>query len=175
MRSHFVSHLATACALWVLSSGCTPTSTVPPAGKPEKPHSHAHGEGHEHEPGPHGGTLVDWGGGKYHVEFTVDRKKKEAVVYVLGMDEKTATPIVATDGKVLLTIKTPAFQLELKAQPLDGETDGKSSRYVGEHENLGGEQKFAGTISGEIAGTPYAGDFDEKPHGHDHKHEKPSK
>jgi hypothetical protein len=30
--------------------------------------------------------------------------------------------------------------------------------------------EFAGTISGEIEGTPYTGDFKEERHGSDHKH-----
>jgi len=47
--------------------------------------------------------------------------------------------------------------------PLDGEPQGKSSRFVGKHERLGKEQEFAGTVSGEIEGKPYAGDFKEEP------------
>ncbi len=43
-------------------------------------------------PGRTDGTLADWGGGKYHIEFTVDHGKKETVVYVLGADEETPAP-----------------------------------------------------------------------------------
>ena len=50
---------------------------------------HGHEAGHGHGAGPNGGTLADWGGGKFHVEFTVDHDKKETVVYILGSDEKT--------------------------------------------------------------------------------------
>jgi hypothetical protein len=82
----------------------------------------------------------------------------------LGSDEKTPAPIKATDGKLLLTIKEPSFQVELTAQPLEGEADGNSSRFVGKDEKLGVVQEFAGTISGEVDGTPYAGDFMEEPH-----------
>lgn len=130
---------------------------------------HGHKHDHGHGAGPHDGTLADWGGGKYHVEFTVDHDKQEATVYVLGDDEKTATPIKAADGKLLLTIKEPSFQIELTAMPLEGESEGTASRFVGKHEKLGVVQEFAGTISGEIEGTPYVGDFKEEPHG-DHKH-----
>lgn len=108
-------------------------------------------------------------GKKHDVEFTVDHDKKEATIYVLGSDEKTATPIKATDETLLLSINVPSFQVDLKAVPLDGESDGASSRYVGQHENLGIVREFAGTISAEVDGTPYAGDFKEEPHGdHDH-------
>lgn len=134
-------------------------------------HGHSHdGDHHDHGAGPHDGTLADWGGGTYHVEFTVDHDKKEAVIYVLGSDEKTAAPVKTGDGKLLLTVREPAFQVELAARPLAGEGDGKSSCYGGTHESLGIVREFAGTISGEVDGTPFAGEFAEHPHGdHDHK------
>jgi len=132
-------------------------------------HSHDDGDHHGHGAGPHDGTLADWGGGKYHVEFTVDHDKKEAVIYVLGSDEKTAAPVKTADGKLRPTIREPAFQVELAARPRAGEADGTSSRYGGTHENLGIAREFAGTISGEVDGTPFAGEFAEEPHGdHDH-------
>ena len=153
-------------------AGCNPTPP-PPAGTPaptatpapapsEAPKHAAHGAG------PHEGAVADWGGGKYHVEFTVDHGKQEATVYVLGSDEKTATPVKA--DKLLLSISDPKFQVDLNAAPLEGEKGGVASRFVGKHENLGKVQEFAGTISGEVDGTPYAGDFKEEPHGaHEHK------
>jgi hypothetical protein len=163
-------------------SGCAPAPVVPPATpKPAVPaatsttakeaHGHPHkGDGaHGHGAGPHEGTLADWGGGKFHVEFTVDHDKQEATIYVLGSNEKTPAPIKATDGKLLLTITEPKFQVELVAQPLDGEADGTASRYVGKNEKLGVVQEFTGTVSGEVDGTPYAGDFKEEPHGHESK------
>lgn len=133
-------------------------------------HSHEHGPGHAHGAGPHGGTLADWGGGKFHVEFVVDHKTQTATVYVLGTDEKTPAPIQPADGKLLLTITSPVFQVDLAAQPLDDETGGAASRFVGQHASLAKEQEFAGTISAEINGTPYAGDFAEAKHDHSHDH-----
>ena len=170
-----VKNLMLALALGTLISavGCEQPkpSTNSTAAAGDHGHDHPHGEAghsHGHGAGPHEGTLADWGGGKYHVEFTVDHDKKEATVYILGGDEKTPAPI-KTD-KVLLSIKQPAFQVELAAKPLDGETDGKASRFVGTHDSLGVVQEFAGTISSEIEGTPYAGDFAEEAHvGRDHK------
>ena len=144
----------------------TPKTTTTPAASttPAKDdHGHAHAG---HGAGPHEGTLADWGGGKFHVEFTVDHDKQEATVYILGSDEKSASPI-KTD-KILLIINDPKFEVELAAAPLEGEAKGTASRFVGKHESLGKVQEFAGTISGEIEGTPYAGDFKEEPHG-DHE------
>jgi hypothetical protein len=102
---------------------------------------------------------------------TVDHDKQEATVYVLGDDEKTAVPIKAST--ILLNINAPKFQVELAAAPLDGEAEGTASRFVGKHESLGKAQEFAGSISGEVDGTPYVGDFKEEPHGeHAHEHKK---
>jgi hypothetical protein len=169
-------HLSFAAAIIAASAfvGCAeqpaPTTSSPPA-SPTTPAAPDHGHSHSgHGAGPHDGTVADWGGGKFHVEFTVDHDKQEATVYVLGDDEKTPAPVAAKDGKLLLTIKEPAFQVELTASPQTGDPENTASRFVGTHESLGKVQEFAGTISGEIDGTPYAGDFKEEPHGeHDHK------
>jgi len=158
-------------------TGCSQPSSPPPAAATaaaapavhddhNHDQDHAHGD-HEHGAGPHGGTVADWGGGKYHVEFTVDHDAKEAIIYLLGADEKTPAPATVADGKLLLTIREPAFQVELAARPLDGESGGAASRYVGMHDSLGIIREFAGTISGAVDGTPYAGDFAE--HAHEHK------
>ncbi|MBL8825519.1 MAG: hypothetical protein JNM18_00950 [Planctomycetaceae bacterium] len=133
-------------------------------GTPPTPSSTAAPKHAAHGTGPHEGAVADWGGGKYHVEFTVDHDKQEATVYVLGSDEKTAAPIKAKDGKLLLSIAQPAFQVELIAAPEAGESGGVASKYVGKHEKLGIVQEFAGSISGEAEGTPYVGEFKEEPH-----------
>jgi hypothetical protein len=83
--------------------------------------------------------------------------------------DDAATPAPITADKLLLSISEPRFQVELTAVPLDGEPENASSRFTGKHESLGIVREFAGTISGEVDDTPYAGDFKEEPHGaHDH-------
>jgi hypothetical protein len=143
-----------------------PASAEKGSAKPaEKPAKHApHEAGHVHGAGPHGGMLVDWGGGVYHVEFTVDRDQQEATVYILGEDEKTPIPIKAAGEEIQLSIKAPAFQMALKALPQEGDPAGSASRFSGKHDHFGKDQEFAGTISGELDGTPYAADFVEEPH-----------
>jgi hypothetical protein len=157
-------------AALTLAVGCGGPSgpATPKGGTSAGKTSKAGKEEHTHGAGPHGGTVADWGGGKYHVEFTVDHGKHEATVYVLGGDEKTPAPVKAKDGQLLLTIKEPPFQVVLKATPLKDDPPGAASRFVGTHERLGKEQEFAGTISGEVDGKPYAGDFREEPEGPDH-------
>ena len=169
----FASLLSAFCALVAMTfivggqepaapEAAAPSNTASAAA--EHGHEHAHGHG----AGPHDGTLADWGGGKYHVEFTVDHEKQEATVYVLGTDEKSPAPI-KTD-KISLMIGDPELQADLLPVPLEGETDGLSSRFVGKHEKLGIVQEYAGSMSAEIEGTPYTGDFKEEAHdAHDHK------
>jgi hypothetical protein len=84
-------------------------------------------------------------------------------VYILGSDEKTPAPIKAQT--IQLTINDPMTELELVAKPLEGEAEGTSSRFVGTHDTIGTVKEFAGTISGQMEGTPYTGDFKEEPHG----------
>ncbi len=123
-----------------------------------------HEEGHEHGAGPHGGVIADWGGGKYHVEFTVDHEKQEATVYILGDDAKTALSIDAAE--VILAIVDPAFQVALTASPQTDDSAGKSSRFIGKHESLSVVQDYVGSISGMVGGTPYSGNFNETAHDH---------
>ena len=115
---------------------------------------------HDHGPGPHGGTVIELG--KYHGEFVVDHKKKEATVYILAGNVKTPVPLKTE--KVELTIKKPMFQVEMKAMPLEGEKDGMSSRFVATHDNFGVEQEFEGAVIIKTADKTYDGDFKEKPH-----------
>jgi hypothetical protein len=122
------------------------------------------GTGHHHENGPHDGTICDWGGGKYHVELTVDHDLKQVTVYVLGGDAVTPSPITAETLQV--AIIDPVIQVELAATPLEGEPAGASSRFVGNHELLSRVQPYRGTISGVVEGKPYAGDFKEESHEH---------
>jgi len=160
--------------------GCNPGNQAESgssSGRPEHSHGegnhdhdHGHGDDHDHDHGhshdnpPHGGTLFDWGGGAYHVEFTVDHDRKETIVYILGDDAKT--PVAIRADKIQLIIDEPLTELELTAQPMEGEEAGMSSRFVGQHETLGIVREFSGTVSGMVEGTPYTGDFKELPHGH---------
>lgn len=172
ISQHTLSSVATLLSL-SLMVGCG-EKTTPPADSAagtlstsESDHGHPHeGEGHHgHGAGPHDGTLADWGGGKYHVEFTVDHDQKEATVYVLGGDEKTPEPITAES--LLLTIKKPQLQIDLLPVPMDGESGGKSSRFVGTHDGLATVMEYEGTMSAEVDGTPYAGNFKEEAHVHE--------
>ncbi|MCG8652720.1 MAG: hypothetical protein MI861_22970 [Pirellulales bacterium] len=154
------------------STTTTPAGSTPSSQTAADEHGHGHAEGgtdhgaasHAHGAGPHDGTVTDWGGGKYHVEFTVDHDKQEATVYVLGSDEKTPSPIAAAE--IELAILDPEMQVTLKASPQEGDPEGSASRFIGKHEKLGVVQAYAGTITGLIDDTPYSGDFKEVAHDH---------
>jgi hypothetical protein len=141
------------------------TATSAPSSNESGDHSH---EGHSHEghgAGPHEGTLADWGGGKYHVEFTVDHDRQEATVYILGGDEKTPAPIALAE--IQLFIIQPEMEVLLQASPQEGDPEGSASRFIGTHESLGVVQEYEGTITGVIDGTPYSAPFKEETHSHE--------
>jgi hypothetical protein len=140
--------------------GCGPKAEKK-VDKPDVAKSDSKKDDHEHGEGPHGGAVAEWGDGNYHVEFTVNHDKQEATVYVLGSDAKSPAPVKASS--LLLSINEPPFQVTLEPQPLEGESAESSSRFVGKHESLGIVREFAGTISGEVDGKPFAGDFEENP------------
>ncbi len=155
-------------ALFALAAatGCGPKEPATPGpGSNDPPAAGDSGHGHSHGAGPHDGTLADWGGGKYHVEFTVDHDKQEATVYILGGDEKSPAAIAAEE--IELSIVDPAMQVTLKAAPVEGDPEGSASRFIGNHEKLGVVQEYAGTISGVVEDTPYSGDFKEEAHAHE--------
>jgi hypothetical protein len=143
-------------ALAVLAGHGSSRGTVPQGGKDKKEPE----KGHSHGIGPHGGVVFDLG--KFHAEFTVDHKKKEATVYILGGDAKTPAAVKAKDDLLLLRIKQPAFEVVLKAAPLKGDADGKASRFVGAHDKLGKEQEFEGIVAGEVDGKLSVGQFKEE-------------
>ncbi|QVL32530.1 hypothetical protein KIH39_01020 [Telmatocola sphagniphila] len=116
-------------------------------------------EDHIHGAGPHGGAVFDWG--PYHAEFCVEHPKQEATIYILKTDMKTHQPIKVE--KLHLKIKDPVFELDLMAAPEKNDAPGTASCFIGKHERFGKEQEFGGTLSGEVEGKKFSGDFQELP------------
>ena len=175
IQNSFASLLTIACFLGFV--GCkqqsASTTPAPTVATDAQGHEHAEGEedrdhtvaGHGHGVGPHDGVIADWGGGKYHVEFTVDHEKNQATAYVLGGDEKTPAPIDA--ASIELNIVDPEMVVTLDASPESSDPSGKASRFIGTHEKLGIVQEYEGSLTGVIDGTPYSGDFNEQAHDHE--------
>ncbi|MCM2372267.1 hypothetical protein [Aporhodopirellula aestuarii] len=168
-------HVCVAITCLAVFAGCKQNTTTdnpaPEVADSTHDHAHADGEAHDHSvlghghgAGPHDGTLADWGGGKYHVEFTVDHDQQQATVFVLGGDEKSPEPIAAES--IELSIVSPEVLVTLTPSPLESDPAGKSSRFIGTHESLGVVQEYEGTLTGVIDGTPYSGDFLEEAHEH---------
>jgi hypothetical protein len=161
MTKFMFSLSTTVCMLSLAGCNQKPATEAPPSPIPNQQSSIENHHGHG--AGPHEGTVADWGGGKYHVEFTVDHDKQEGTVYVLGSDEKS--PVAIDAESIDLSITDPVMQITLKAAPQESDPAGKASRFIGTHEKLGVVQEYAGTIAGVIDGTPYSGDFAEEAHG----------
>lgn len=146
-------------ALWI--TGCSKSSDAPPAATDTTtvapPVAHTHGAG------PNGGVVFDLGG--YHAELTVDHAKQECTILVLGDDEKTPTPVAATE--FVLNIQetktadgTVVAPMTITMSPADA-AGGKSTKFVGTDPGIGNVADFAGTVSGEIDGKPAMGEFKE--------------
>jgi hypothetical protein len=103
-----------------------------------------------------------WGDEKYHAEFTVDRARKQATVYLLDGSARKPSPIPADTILLTLTNLKPPVQITLKKDPQTGDPAGSASRFVGTHDKLGAEGEFTGEISGKVGDTPYTGEFPEK-------------
>jgi hypothetical protein len=152
-----------------LALGCVGDPPKPKKNPATRPPGKASAARHaDHEPGPHGGVVFDLG--KYHGEFVLKPGSDEATLYVLDDDEKTPAPIAATQLDV--TLKSPAVTVEFKPQPLPGEPNGKSSRFVGKHEAFAARQSLEATVIGMIDGKPSEGRFEADAAGTPHSRHK---
>jgi hypothetical protein len=84
---------------------------------------------HGHEHGPHDGEVVELGANHGEVVLEKDRK---ATLYILDGDLKNAVPLAETTAVLMLKQGTESTKFDLKAMPLEGEADGKSSRFQSE-------------------------------------------
>jgi hypothetical protein len=151
-------------------AGCSKSADTTPA--PEEPGDAAVAAGDVHGAGPNGGVVFDLGA--QHAEFTVDHDKKELMILVLGDDGATPAAVAATEF-IVTTKETKAEdgtvvpRMAVVASAVDAE-DGKASKFVGSDPGIGKVADFAGTVSGEIDGTPVMGEFDEAGSSHGHAH-----
>jgi len=83
-------------------------------------------EGHAHEHGPHNGEIVELEPNHGEVALEQDRK---ATLYIL--DGAVKNPVPMADTTAVLKLKD-GTSVTLKPMPLEGETDGKSSRFQSE-------------------------------------------
>lgn len=145
--------------LLALAAGCgAPAPPASSGGKPKPP-------AHEHPTvGPAGGAIVEWGDDEYHLEFIADRAAGTAAVYVLDQTAKQVTAVSAKSLTLSLDASPPVV-VPLTPKPQDGDPTGRSSRFVGTHDALKKDGQFTGSVSGEVDGKKYTGDFKERPTG----------
>lgn len=139
----------------IWATGCGKTDPTTPKQEPKKDEDHAHGNG------PHGGVVFDFGGGKYHGEFKPSHPDKNATVWILGADEKTAMLIKAEKLKLVVSNTNPKIEIELL--PTDKDKDGKASTFTGKDNGFAVEMEYKGTVTFTIDGKQFSGDFEEKP------------
>ena len=141
-------------------------------------HGHVHEHDHGHGHGPHEGELIELGNEEYHAEVVFDEDKHKVVLYLLGPDAKSAVAIEAKELTVELPGKDAPVMHSLAAAPLDGEGEGKSSRFEITSDELidafHNDPKTVGKFKVAIGGKDFNGEIKHShdDHGHDdHKHE----
>jgi len=142
----------------VWATGCDKAAAPTRAAEEKKPKEDKHGD-HDHGAGPHGGVIFDCG--KWHAEFKPNHEKKEATVWILGMDEKTPAPIKAEKLRLVVSNANPKIEIDLL--PTEKGADGSAHTFTGKHDGFGVEMEYKGTLSFQIGDKPYSGDFEEEP------------
>lgn len=93
---------------------------------------HADDGGHHHAAGKHGGTIVSLGRDNYHVE-AVFEKGGALRLYMLGKDESRVQEV---EMQELTAYAKPeggeSVSFTLKAEPQPGDSEGKTSVFVGQ-------------------------------------------
>jgi hypothetical protein len=124
--SRFVLALSVAASLGL--AGCTPSE---PAGKPftDKDNvSNIAPPEHAHVHGPNGGHIVELGEEEFNAEVAMDQSRK-LTVYLLDEAVKAAKPVENGTMQIVTKVDAKDVTLDLVAAPLDGEKDGKCSRF----------------------------------------------
>jgi hypothetical protein len=119
---------------------------------------------HHHDHGPHGGHVLELG--EYHGEIALEADRK-LTLYVLDGDVKNAVPLAETTAVANLKIGTEMQKVELKALPLEGEADGKSSRFQSAEplpESVKDIEDLTGDVTLTVAGKGVTGPIEHHHH-----------
>ncbi len=142
-------------------------------GKQEGTHeTHAH---HEHT-APHGGTLVVLGDEFAHVEFVLEKATGKLTGYVLDGEAEDSVRLrqeaIELNINRLNSEKTLALHLTAVANILTGETQGDTSQFSGQSDELIGAAEFhAEIVSIAVKGQTFADVDFEFPEGNEERHE----
>lgn len=150
----------------------------PDAGAPVAEDAHDHDHDHAHddhghgELGPHGGAIIELGDN--HAELVHDDAAGTVTVYILDGAAAENVPVDATEATINVTVGDKGDQFKLAASPMEGEPDGKSSRFVSSDALLGKAIDLEGAAAVfvvSIDGTQYRGNIEHHHEGHDHDHD----
>lgn len=140
-----------------------------------------HAHDHDHAHGPNGGHILEVGEEQYHMEVLFDDKNRTLTAFILGPDAKTPYPIAGESIDFDMEIGDKEHEIPLAAKPLDGEKDGKSSRFVAEGkavpESIKKESDLNGHFHLDVGDNHFHVDLKHDDHGHgdhdhgDHKHD----
>lgn len=122
---------------------------------------------HHHEHGPNGGHILELG--EYHGEIAIT-DGRVLTLFVLGEDAKTPVPVADATAKVLLKVGEETKEIPLEAAPLEGETDGKTSRFTAAADALPAEIVDIEGVNGEVV-LIVAGKEHKASASHDHHHD----
>jgi len=153
----------------LLLAGCAGNESYQTVTTEDAEHAEAHADhdhGHHHE-APHGGHLIELGDHKYNAEVLLEGEPKQLVVYVL--DAHAENP-VAIESEAIVFAVEEGEPITLKPQPQEGDSEGKSSKFVAGGETVdafGDIEDVHGSIQVTIEGTEYTGELS---HDHDHDH-----
>ncbi|HEX5138221.1 MAG TPA: hypothetical protein VFY93_14690 [Planctomycetota bacterium] len=120
------------------------------------------GHGHAEHVAPHGGEILELGGGAAHLEIIHDHDGGNLTVYILGADLKT--PIAVETPAVNLMTKEGTATVVLTA--IEPGADGRASAWTGAHEGLKADP-WDGRIRVKIGDKNYQSPLEGE--GHDHK------
>jgi len=112
--------------------GCNqPSSTATlPANSANSKHTE---EDHAHIPGAHGGIVIPIGTESYHAEAVIE-KDGQFRLLTLGADETRIQEVDVQSIKAFIKAAgdSDASQIEMKAVPQEGDSEGKTSQFVGQ-------------------------------------------
>jgi len=113
-------------------SSITTTGVVPGSATSVTPTAVKTDEEHGHKPGAHGGIMVSLGRDSYHAE-AVFEKGGVLRLYTLGKDESRVIDVEkqTLKGFVKAEEDAEAQQFVLEAEPQDGDTESRTSQFVG--------------------------------------------
>lgn len=125
---------------------------------PKEPEGH----GHEAHVAPHGGEILELGGGAAHLEIIHDHDGGNMTVYVLDADLKTEVAVEAP----VVNLVTKAGPATVALTAIEPGADGKASAWKGSHEGLKADP-WDGRIRVTIGGKNYQSPLEGE--GHDHR------